>query len=450
MMENENSLFSPERMRAPIKHLKNLRSLRVLEIYVNKQNSEVAKWILGRLEKMERLLSGLQALKIEIQSPDLKLQEMFQHQRILYYLTGLTFAWIITKFDPSVTVIPQACQNLRSLKIGFAKFFSKSASFGQFLEDIQKLPKLKGLEFNWSQDGKRFMEYLKPQASLRYLKMGFDVSDMAQEVELSEIGELLEHWEEIKELESLEFNVECVDNEDIVFTKDFITGIMKKILKLRTFKRKVYPVEVPKGEAGKYEPFVIEQVPHLYGSLERVTAGIYHPEAQEASVSCDLGMMRPFKRLKKVKVFGNMLSFENVEDVIELMEENSASSVLKIGGVYAKNRLREMLDRIEKVKRKERNLKIKIDLSLPVGYGKSELNYLEGFCSVMKYRKTIDGLVICLNMFEMDRSEPNVEGVKQVLRAYPMVRNFMLRMDYLDGTLEYMKIDGRGEQLFVD
>jgi len=281
-------------------------------------------------------------------------------------------------------------------------------------------------------------------------KVVFDVNSL-DEVDLDtlengdEYESFFDHWKEIKELDVLSLKVDCANCEEMVFTKSFITAMLKKVSKLASFKCRT---QRNFKDHWRYEPFEIKKVPHLYEHLKKfkVRFGLY-----EKFVSFDFGLLKPFKNLKEISFQEHPCCWVNIGDAVHLLEENTKNgefSMLKVREIRinSKEELSDLLKRISNVKKDETNLKIFLALEFKIQFGDDEIMYLDQFCGVLE-SSTIKGLEISLDMKYQDYSDYDIDRVKEVLDKHPWMKNTVIRIYYDQDRLEYIKRDGEKEQL---
>jgi len=447
-----------------IKNLRTLRSLKEFKIFVNSKNFNDIQWLFRKLNRMDTLLKTLDNLKLEIVWKDVPVSEFLQYKNVARCLTSLKFTKILTEFDPNICIIPQACLNLRSLSIGFERFFTESLEFPSFLRSVQELPKIISLDLTWSKDLRLFWRYFKPQNSLKYLALNFDASEILSEglfeMENPLKRDLFKNWEnEIKELENLELKIRWKNPEDLTASKVFITRMLKKVNRLVSFKCEV-DLHVQNIESpDEYELFSVDEVPHLYESLERFEAGVrcFSYLDSHSGLMFDSRKMKPFKNLKAIGLTGDELNQVNLEEAILLLQENQKEReypVLELKVTLDSTEdLRLILEGISKAKRSDKNLKIVLDLCYKVSYTSDEYSCLDECCKAIQDVKPIKGLVISLDFGFSEKTKclaPKFSQVGTMMKRYLDIRNLMFSMSYYKARLEYVKIDGEKEQLFEE
>jgi len=472
----EDQFMNPMMKNLFIHYIKGMRKLKELKISVDLKNFKEIKWLFGKLDKMKGLLCALEHIKLEFIDNGLAISELFQCKNVLHYLTSLKFSWRLTEFDPNICIIPQICPNLTSLSMGLERFFTEDPEFIKFLEEVQRLPKLISLQFSWSKDLKLFWSHFKPQSSPRSLNLSFDASEIltqglfgtddrdyllemmkSKDLTRNLFADLIKDWDsDIKELENIEFNIYCSRLDDVPVASVFITGVLHKVQKLTCFKCQILKQVEWAFNSVDYEPFVIKSVPHLYESLEKLEIQIESGRLNcRPQLSFDLKKLKVFKNLKAIKLSGEEFSEVNIEEAIILLEDNQKEGgypllELEGFGVYSKEGLKNMLERISQAKRPDKCLKIQLDLSSQVGMGGDEIEYLESFCKVIQESKVIEGLQLELFLSDIDTAKPNELAVKKILRKYPEMKNVVISLDYFDGLVKCIRVDGEKEQFFVD
>jgi len=441
------------------KYLENMRKLKSIEMLIKDENFDEAKWIIAKLDKMSRMLSGLETFSIKIRTRNQNsLKELFQYKNVFSHLTGLDFP---DGFHPIFAEIPQRCKNLKSLSLKLKSTKDKNPEIFTLLTSIQKLAGLKSLDFSLPEDAKLFWNHFKPQSSLRYLALEFNASDLMNENN-KDVGS---HWEEIKELEILELKILCNTEREITLVRFLTTNILKKIHKLRSLKVLIGGSFDHLSLKTYYEPFLVEEVPHLYESLERFEYNQWNSSKEDVKIDLKMKKMELFRKLKEVKLGGEGICFENMDKIVDLLQENQKEErdypTLKIN-IESRTQsqwLKEPLQKIQKIKRMDRNLKIAINLAFKndrpgkhwLRNDHSLLETLEGSCQDIRTAGTIKGLVICLNLENNDYFGPlPVEDAKRVLKEYAGIRNLNVCLKYPLGSLEYFNTGGEKTQFVVN
>jgi len=320
----------------------------------------------------------------------------------------------------------------------------KLDDFLQFLTSIQSLANLRSLEFNWPSKIKYFWDRFKPQSSLRYLKLSLNGSDLIREELFEGDVDPLGNWEFIQELDELEFFVfSCKDQKEMNLVNLFITIVLNKVCKLRSLKCSIYG---GRDTSVTYEPFFVEEVPHLYESLESFEHNLYNRKSSKF----DLKIMEPFRNLKVLKLDGDAISYENIEDAVSLLEGNQKEgdfSTFQLKLVDS-GLLKETLVQIQKAKKKESDFKIMITVKFQTSH---LVGLFERLCDEIQSVKTIKGLVLDLYLSDKGSSSPiSAMEVKEVLRKYHRIRNIRVLLSNCGGFLTFIKVDGEKEQFFVD
>jgi len=428
-----------------IRYIGNLRRLKSLEILVKEDNYEETEWVIWKLDEMSRLLKSLETFTIKIENYDLDIQGIFHNKNVFSHVTHLSLP---QRFESVFAKIPQMCKNLKSLSLGFRTGIDiwTKPEFLKFLASIKHLDQLKSLLFIWPREAINFWDHFKPQSSLRQLTLSFHASDLINERLFGKnIGpkDAVGHWEDIQELDALAFSVTCQKAEEVIFVRQFITMVLKKVRKLRSLK---YYLMCPSAND---EPFSVEEVPHLYESLDKFE---YSLSDLSPSSKVDLKMMKPFKNLKELKLQGEHAIYENVEEVVALLEENQKegeTSVLEIKSrtMVDQDWLGDTLKKIEKVKREDKNLEMLFDLR----FRDDDLfGLLERLCQDIQAAKTIKGLEISLTLSNEDDYPLPAEKLKEVLKRYNESRNVRIYLYNINASFTYVKIDGEKEQLYMN
>jgi len=420
-----------------VRYVRNLRRLKTVE-------ASMAKWIFEKLGRMSRFLNRLEKFKVDIANPESKVLELLESKQTFLHVTDLD---LYGKFYSVFSRFPESCKNLRSLSFDFSSLADQKTEFLHFLTSLQGLPRLISLKSVWQSEVMHLWGYFKPQSSLRYLKLKFKDLNLNQE-------EAVTHWEEIKELDELELDIFCWKAQDILLMRRFITMILKKVQKLRSLKLSV-SMDNLTGKNVVYQPFFIEEVPHLYESLERFEHTL-HLWGSNDLIRFDLEIMKPFANLKELKLEGRCDFYENVEKSVILLEKNQKKGEYPVLELNLRAReeekdwLRITLEKIGAVKRVDRNLKTLISLSYDTNSDFEDL--FEDLYSRIQSIKMIKGLVVRLSLFESaDNSVILDEKIREVLNKYPQqIRNLMVKLENTYESLEYIKIDGEKEQTFHD
>jgi len=434
----------------------NMRRLKSIKLLMKDDNSARAKYALFKLDKMSKFLGQLETFSIEIKVTDQNfIEELFQCRNVLSHLTGLDFP---EAFHPIFAEVPQRCKNLKSLLFNFQNSNDHKPEISTLLASLQQLTSLKSLSFILPEDAKLFWNHLKPQSSLRYLTLKFNASDLMN----VNNKDAVRHWGEIKELEVLELKILCGPAREIMLARLLTTNILKKVDKLRQLKVSLEGALDHLGFQGCCEPFVAEEVPHLYESMERFEYSLQN-SSKEQDIKVDLKMtkLKFFRSLKEVKLDGDGVCYEDMDKIVDLLQENQKASgdypMLEIN-FESKARPRwlgDTLQKISKVKRVDKNLKIAINLAskteTPRGIKDNRLvQIFEEFCENIQTVRTVKGLAICLNLHDTScfYSLP-VESVKRILDKHAGVRNVDVCLDNFIGSIEYVNMDGEKTQFLV-
>jgi len=426
--------------------IKHMRRLKRLEISLYRDNYEEMKGIVGKLDKMERLLTNFESLKLNVDDCSLDLQDLFGNKRFMSHLTSLVFWSDFRQWSPFLGNIPHVCRNLRYLSISFRDFFSETTEFMDFLSSIRDLPKLEGVNFRCKKNVEEFLKVFKPQAPLRYLELLLDFSGMDlttmnfESKDLCKYKNLVQHWEDLHQLETLNLYLVCRSAQMMSFTRILVTMILKKAPKLKSFECLICIGENLDYTPSSYLPFFIDQVPHLYESLERFKVRFCDCYCLPRNVSFNLGALKVFKSLKKIKIKGEGLRFVKIKETISLLEKKKFAKLnLKGIAIDSKKDLKNILEGISKAKRTESN-NLKVKLEFQFNAKGEEIKYLNKFCHVIDSVKPIKGLLISLLLIEC--SEPTIQKMRAVIKRHPGIRNCILRLYSTMEGLEYHKVDG--------
>ena len=436
----ENLLFIQEHFVRYVLGMRKLKNLKI-KMFVNTDMYSKAAWILQKLDKMSRFLNRLEFFILEIKAEGVNVQDLFQNKNVLSHLTGLSLSG---DFDPIFAEIPQRCKNLNGLSLDFPKSIDEKPEFQTLVTSIRSLAHLQSLNFVWSKHSIHLWHHFKPQPSLQHLMLEFGDSNFIREGPELEPG-VVGHWDNINEVDVLELKVSWKSGEEMLFMKQFITMILKKVRRLRSLKIRIMSPRIP---GFTYELFSVEGVPHLYESLERFEQIIVFGFGNAYS-TFDLKILKPFRNLKRLNLGGAFVFSENIEDMVELLEANQKKgeySELKINA--SQHNVRGILKRIEKVKRMDSNLQMKIKF---VSQSRSLIGTLDRMCNDIQSVKPIKGLEICLDLDNFkDFAELPSEGLKEVLKKYSSLRNLVVWASNFEESLEYIKIDGEKVQMFIN
>jgi len=201
-----------------------------LEIILQERNWNQMEWIIERLNKMDGLLRGLETFRMKIENVDLNIEKLFQNQNVFSHLTDLSLS---ERFDPNFVEISKICKNLKFLSLNLWTASDQRPEFLRLLASIQNLSQLESLDLGWPIHIRHFWSHFQPQASLKNLKVRFDLRNKGLLGE--SLKDLEEYWSERKELDGLEFDIKSSDADDMNFVRFFITAMLKKICKLHSF-----------------------------------------------------------------------------------------------------------------------------------------------------------------------------------------------------------------------
>ena len=432
MSDSEILFYGKERC---LDYLCGLRKLKSLEITVNVSNFTKVKWFLENLNGMSKLLDRLETLRIQVKMRNRNVQELFQNKNVLSHLTDLS---LFAAFDPIFVEIPLMCKKLNALSLNFQNDVSERP---EFLSLLASLKQLKSIELSWPGDARGFFNHFKPHNSLRCLILNFNER-------LFEDKSLLEgsSWEEIQELDVLGLSISSQRAEDMVFVRSFVTMVLKKICKLKTLR---FVMRSHMDPSQTYEPFFVEEVPHLYESLEEFELSLY--DCSRDFRKFDLKMMNPFRKLKVLRLLGNGILYDNLEGAVSLLEENQKGEDYPVleSTLYLENGrdwLRNTLKKISETKRVDRNLKILLEVNFR---SRHYVDILEGMYRDFQTAKAIKGLTVHLICFNSESFPVPVEEVKEFFNRSPKIRNWKVCLDNGSETWEFIKVDGEKEQFFV-
>ena len=417
--------------------------LKNLEILIQRYNCDKMEWILERLDKMGGLLSRTENLSIEIRNEDdMKVQKLLQNENVFSFVTHLGLSG---KFNMSFAEIPQVCKNLKSLSLSFSTIADNKLEFQKLLSEIRDLPRLESLNFAWPIEIRRFWSHFTPQESLKNLKVRFDVSDLRNEGLFgASLKDLEEHWGDRKEMTGLEFEIYSKDVEDMLFTRFFITAMLKKINKLRSFKCDIW-TPLMGDSSVKYEPFLVHEVAHLYESLESFEY-VLNDLQYYGYAKLDPKVMKPFKNLKVFKLKGTQVFGENVGEMVNLLQENQGS-VLELGSrlqnmMCSPDWVKETIRKIAEIKRLGSSLKVKIDLS----FENCHLVILvKELCEIMTLVKARKDLIVYLTLDNEEVYSNFIE--KEILGKYSDLNNLVavakdqkIKLRFGDMSIRWRKI----------
>jgi len=437
LMDDNDSFLS---IKEPfVSYVWNMRRLKSIEILVA-ENYDKAKWTLEKLNGMKRLLGRLETFIMHVTTDSMNIQELFQNKNVFSHLTGLDLS---ANFDPVFVQIPQMCKNLESLHLYLQNGMHKSPEFPSFLTSLQNLLNLKNLEFGWPGDAKSVWSSFKPPPALQRLLLRFSASELINEGLLGE--DVVSHWEDIQALKVLELNASWDTAEEMVFVKQFITMILKKVRRISSLKLWMmtpFAVDVP---------FFVKDVPHLYESLEklRISQDDWFPK-RDSPTKIDLSIMKPFRNLKKLKLEGNLVAYENVEEAVSLLQEGDKASLLKIkvGSMVDQSWLGETLKKIDSVKKGEKDLKMLFDLNFNSRRYVDILEKVWRGIQEVNFRK---GLGICLTIHDShDNSLMPVERVREILGKYVGICHLEIFLSNEAQSLEFKRLDGERESFCVE
>jgi len=417
-----------------------MRRLKSLRIFRKEETWNEMKWILEKLNRIERFLMRLEISLRVRNTHNRNLQEIFQNKNLFAHLTSLSLS---VGFYPSFAEILQICQNLKALLLDFTDGVNEKSEFLNLVASMQHLNQLKSLEFSWPRDVKNCWSLFKPPPSLRQLTLRLEANQLINEDDL-EPKDVVGHWEDIKELDVLELVVSSDKAEEIRFMRLFITMILKKVHKLRSLKLSVASHSSPQSPLN-YEPFIVEEVSHLFESLEAFECSLHDSRSENFS-KFDLLMMKPFRNLKELKYYGYQAICENVQEAVVFLEANQKGGgisllEIKIHSMVDKDWLKETLWKMKKIKRNEKDLKIKLDLKFKQS---SSIDILEDLCRDIQDVKPIKGLEICLELNDgrilySERLKRSIETLKKCVKISNL--RVVLRDPYTN--VECIKVGGK-------
>ena len=427
-----------------VSHVWNLQKLKSLKFRVRDDNYDNVKWILSKLNRMGGLLKRLENLTLDLVPHTANVQELFQNKTFFSHLTGLNLSM---GFDPIFAEVPHMCKNLNSLALAFPTGVDdERLEFRSLLTSMQELTQLKSLDFAWPREGKNFWSNFKPQSSLENLTLRMS-SETFMDAGLFEE----DNWEEIKEMKTVEFSSLGMNHAEFDLMKMFMTRVLKKVGKLETLK---FWLDCETTEDQKYEPILVEDVPHLYESLERFEYRLTSCSGDQ-SAKFDLKTLKPFKNLKSLKLEGNLECSGDLEEVVSLLEGNQREGgdpvlelKLKRPSDFPGHSLRNTLETIERTKRKDKTSKMIIELK--TGMRGDYLEILEGLFNEIQSVHTIEGLKISLDFYEENDMSQFIDfGVLGLLKRYPGLRNLNVSLGNEAESLDWIKMDGEKEQFLI-
>jgi len=251
---------------------------------------------------------------------------------------------------------------------------------------------------------------------------------------------------EKRELDVVEFAVRGNKFEDISLVRSFITKVLKKAHKLRVFK---CSIDIPLFHNGSLTPerFLIEEVAHLYESLEKFEYTLINWN-DTGFTKYDLRVMKPFKNLKEVRLDGDRILYENIEEIVDLLQGNN-HSVLEIEMESLRSTtegLREML-KTAKIKRVDRNLKVRISLKFKID---NFVGLLDELCAKIESVKTIKGLEIRLSLVALEsHAQIPTESLRGALGKYLKIRNWVVEARNRVQLAGCERIAGEKEQFLL-
>jgi len=411
-----------------VKYLWGMRRLKTLRIFVKDYADDYneIKWFVGRLERMEGFLCRLENLSFCLQTRYKDYQGLIQNKIFFSYVTELSLE---SKFDPLYVELLQVSKNLKSFFFDFWDSEDKPGFVG-FLAALGALSQLKELGFSCAEIVRNFWSSFKPPSPLRSLSLKIDSYDLMYDRlfrENIEGKDAIGHWKELTELEFLKLTVASRSGE-MQSMRRLIGMILKKTHKLRFLTLAVTGYFSIVDFSSQYESFIMENMSHIYESLE---AFEYSQDLWNNNYvgELDLKLLRPFRNLKKLKLHaspGTKFFCENVEEAVYLLEENQKEDetpVLEIQTNLTPDQdwLGESLKKIEKIKRKDKNLRLIFNLKFVT---KNFIKLVEKLCQDIQAAKAIKGLEIDLDL-ESQKGFFNapVEKMRKVLSKYRKIDN---------------------------
>jgi len=185
---------------------------------------------------MNALFKRLESLSLDIYAISNNIQELFKNKAFFCHLTGLKLS---LRFDPIFAEIPHLCKKLNSFSFNFQSGIDdERPEFRSLLTSMQQLTRLKSLGFSWPTERKNFWSHFKPLPSLEYLLLTVSTHSLINDgfFEKEKLENIVSHWENIKELKTLEFTLSCSDFKEFSMGKMFMTKVLKKAQSLKTLK----------------------------------------------------------------------------------------------------------------------------------------------------------------------------------------------------------------------
>jgi len=445
----DNFLSSKESF---VKHVWNLRKLKSLEILVQSSKDDNLKWVLGKLDGMDRLFKRLETLCLDLGIESDNLQVLFQNKRLFSHVTGLN---LVLGFEPTFAEIPFICKKLNSLSLSCQRGIDEKPEFRSFLTSVRQLTQLKSLVFSGPGDGKNFWGHFKPQPSLEHLSFSMIPESFinAGLFDGDKLKDVVAHWEDIKELKTLGFGLSCSNFEEFRVMRMFMTSVMKKVQKLKALNFWVGTPLRASDCQKMCEPFFVEDVPHLYESLENFGYQL-DSWTDNRFVPFVMETLKPFRNLKSLSLGGDMITYGNIEEIVSLLEGNQGEGEYPVLGLnlkmpidFSAEGLGNILKLVQGIKNTDKNLEIILDFKFVLKEGYLEI--LEGLCMGVESVRRIKGVKIYLSFKDnYDESQFPIEQVRELLGRYPGVWNLNIVLSNYNENLKFIKIDGEKEQFF--
>jgi len=175
----------------------------------------------------------------------------------------------------------------------------------------------------------------------------------------------------------------------------------------------------------KYEPFFVHEVAHLYESLKDFELTV-NDSQDYGHAKFDFEAMKLFKNLKRMKLKGTQICGESVGDMVNFLQENQKEAVLELGSrllyaISSSGWVKETIKKISEVKRLDRRLRVKVDLSLK-GYDLAIL--VKELCGIMKFIKRRKDIIVCLTLDGKEEDLMLIE--KEILQKDSEIKNLVI------------------------
>jgi len=356
-----------------LRYLRNMRRLKTLDFFLRDTSNEGVKWMLKKLDGMDRFLGRLETVRVEISDDRVNLKELFKNKTLMAHLTDLKFSFEMMEFDSSLMEVPATCEKLEFFEMSLESYsHSDRTKLEDFWTCMQKLPQLRSLKLDSS-----LLPFgsFRPKPSRPFSKHKWNLPE-----QLPKRWKML-CWSRIdskivNELDEVEFSLSCHDFNTLDLFKMFIGMVLQKAQKLCSFKCSISANLY--GQAGDPTsaglPFSVEYVSHLYDRLERFESTIQNSSfPYESFLKFDLKKLKAFKNLKIIKLDGYEMDGEGIGGLVSLLQENQKEGEypvlqLKLRPRGGEDWLRDTMQRIRETKRTDKNLKMFMDLRFAKRY----------------------------------------------------------------------------------